>query len=187
MIKVKAIANGYYGGKIRVPGEEFGVEEAKDFSVNWMASDDSKVVAFVRSQSKIKAPDGASDAKIEAAAVRAQPYKDWLADLGDDDDDDGEAKAPTTRRVNTGGTDGVVGADVPLTGAKLTAKERRGLASNAVGREITSTAEADKVLEGLTASTGSDNDDRSRDFATDATANPPAPAGDWEQPDGNTI
>lgn len=86
------------------------------------------------------------------------------------------------RRVNTGGTDGVVGAAVPRPGAKLSAKERIAMANSASGRtDIKSAAEADTVLAALSASTGSDNDDRSRDLASDPADNP-APAADWEEP-----
>lgn len=97
MIKVTATANGYYGNKIRVPGEQFGIENMEAFSENWMTLDD-----------------------------------------------DGEGEK---RRVNTGGTDGVVGEEVPKGKAKGKAP----------------------------ASGGSDNDDRSRDMAIKPENNAPAP------------
>ncbi|HEY5797664.1 MAG TPA: hypothetical protein VIU82_21890 [Bosea sp. (in: a-proteobacteria)] len=114
MIKVTAIANGYYGGKIRVPGEQFGIENMQAFSEVWMTKD-----------------------------------KDAAAD--------------ETRRVNTGGTDGVVGEEVLKTDAPR-GKAAKGKAAKDI------------------ASGGSDNDDRSRDMAIDATANAPLPAADWEAP-----
>lgn len=122
MIKVTAIANGYYGGKIRVPGEEFGIADLAAFSTAWMTSDDASV---------------------------KKKFKGELADLPDDGEE--------TRRVNTGGTDGVVGEEVP--------KGKKGKAKAA---EL--------------AAAGSDNDDRSRDMAIDATANAALPTPDWEQP-----
>lgn len=39
-LKVTAIEKGYYGSKLRVPGEVFGIEAAGDFSAVWMASDE---------------------------------------------------------------------------------------------------------------------------------------------------
>lgn len=100
MIKVKATANGYYGNKIRVPGEEFGIEDMEAFSENWMTKDD--------------------------------------------------VDEPETRRVNTGGTDGIVGEVVP--------KGKAG-------------AKGSKTIE----PGGSDNDDRSRDFASNPGDNAPPP------------
>lgn len=91
-----------------------------------------------------------------------------------------------TRRVNTGGTDGVVGAEVPKPGSKLSAKERIAAANSASGRtDIKTASEADTVLAALAASTGSDNDDRSRDFASDPADNA-APAADWDAPADNS-
>lgn len=37
---VTATANGYYGNKLRVPGEEFAIEKSEDFSKNWMTSEE---------------------------------------------------------------------------------------------------------------------------------------------------
>jgi hypothetical protein len=96
-IKVTATANGYYGKKVRVPGETFMIDGEGDFSEAWMTRDD----------------DG-----------------------------------PETRRVNTGGTDGVVG-------------------------EVVAKGKGRKVAAG-----GSDNDDRSRDMAVNAEDNAPAPDAD---------
>ncbi len=122
MIKVTAIANGYYGGKTRVPGEEFGIENIEAFSSVWMTSSDASV---------------------------KKKFKGELAELPDDGEE--------TRRVNTGGTDGVVGEEVP--------KGKKGKA---------------KAAE-LAAAVGSDNDDRSRDKAIDQTASSGGQP-DWEQP-----
>jgi hypothetical protein len=38
-IPVTAIANGYYGGKVRVPGEKFSILSDVDFSGQWMSKD----------------------------------------------------------------------------------------------------------------------------------------------------
>lgn len=35
--EVTAIANGYYGGKVRVPGETFVLADSSDFSDRWMS------------------------------------------------------------------------------------------------------------------------------------------------------
>lgn len=99
-IKVTAIANGYYGNKLRVPGEEFMIDKSEDFSKNWMTSDE-----------------------LEGAGERF---------------------------VATGGTDGVVGATVKADEMSADEKAKLGI---------------------------SDNDDRSRDIASDQSNNPP-PAGD---------
>lgn len=137
MFEVTAIANGYYGNKIRVPGEKFGINKAEDFSENWMASDDPKL----RNKSKAEAPEGAD-----------------------------------TRRVNTGGTDGVVGVDVPKAGAKLSAAERVAAAKALTGRDdITTAKEADAILAAAAATGGSDNDDRSRDLASNPGDNAAEP------------
>jgi len=137
MFKVTAIANGYYGQKIRVPGEEFGINSADDFSENWMVSDDPKL----KKKSKGEAPEGAD-----------------------------------TRRVNTGGTDGVVGAEIPKAGAKLSAAERVAAARALTGRDdITTAKEADTILAAAAVTGGSDNDDRSRDLASSPGDNAPAP------------
>lgn len=134
MFEVTAIANGYYGQKIRVPGEKFGINSPDDFSENWMVSDDPKL----KKKSKGDAPD----------------------------------TGPETRRVNTGGTDGVVGAEVPKAGQKLSAPERIAAAKALTGRDdITTAKEADQILAAAQATGGSDNDDRSRDIAIDQTAN----------------
>lgn len=101
-IKVTATANGYYGNKVRVPGEEFMIASAADFSKNWMTSDEF---------------EGAGE-----------------------------------RFVATGGTDGVVGTTVKPGDLSDDEKAKLGI---------------------------SDNDDRSRDFASDQSDNPP-PAGDDE-------
>lgn len=42
MIKVIAVARGYYGEKIREPGEVFGIEKKEDFSELWMANPDGE-------------------------------------------------------------------------------------------------------------------------------------------------
>lgn len=137
MIEVTAIANGYYGQKVRIVGEKFGIDKPEDFSENWMVSDDPKV----KKASKAEAP-----------------------------------AAPDTRRVNTGGTDGVVGAEIPKAGAKLSAPERVAAARSLTGRDDIKTAkEADEILAAAAASAGSDNDDRSRDMAIDQSQNAPAP------------
>lgn len=136
MFEVTAIANGYYGQKVRVPGEKFGINAAVDFSENWMVSDDPKLKAK---------STGNADTGIE------------------------------TRRVNLGGTDGVVGADVPKPGQKLSAADRVAAAKALTGRDdITTAKEADAILAAHAAG-GSDNDDRSRDQAIDPGDNAPAP------------
>lgn len=185
MFKVTAVRNGYYGGKIRVPGEVFGIEAVEDFSINWMDTDEGKVLSHVREKSKEKADretvpvvrDAFTD---EAAAVkaRADQHKRWLdaKKKGDEPEDAGVE----TRRVNTGGTDGVVGAEIPVAGAKPTAKEKRALAAAATGKKDVSGAEADAALAAIAATGGSDNDDRSRDAAIDQTASGGSP--DWEKP-----
>lgn len=156
MIKVKAVSNGYYGGKVRIPGEEFGINDADDFSIEWMTSDDPKVRANIKARSKAKPDEDATREEKRMIEARVARYKEWLkADHSDDDDDD----VVETRRVNTGGTDGIVGEEVPK---QDTAKGRR-------------KTKADVLPVG-----GSDNDDRSRDMAIDQTANAPAP--DWESP-----
>lgn len=96
-IKVTAIANGYYGNKLRVPGEEFFIVKDEDFSDIWMTSEDL---------------DGAGE-----------------------------------RFVATGGTDGVVGATI-------------------IPDEM---SDEEKAKLGI-----SDNDDRSRDLASDPADNPSA-------------
>jgi len=138
MIKVTAIANGYYGQKVRVPGEEFGINQAEDFSEVWMVSEDPKL---------------------------KKKSKDVALDTG-----------PDTRRVNTGGTDGIVGVDVPKPGQKLSAADRIAAAKELTGRDDINTAkEADAILAAAQPLAGSDNDDRTRDLAIDQTANAPAP------------
>lgn len=93
-IKVTAIANGYYGNKLRTPGEEFFIDKQEDFSEFWMTREDL---------------DGADE-----------------------------------RFVATGGTDGVVGT----------------------------TIKPDELSDEEKAALGySDNDDRSRDFASDPSNN----------------
>lgn len=42
-ILVTAIANGYYGGMVRVPGDKFAIEDASHFSERWMTSEDKSV------------------------------------------------------------------------------------------------------------------------------------------------
>jgi len=125
-ISVVAKANGYYGGKIREPGEKFEIADDEAFSDVWMQREK-------------------------------------------------EAEVPIAmRHVNTGGTDGVVGAEVPKRGQKVPAKERIAAAKQLTGREdIDTAAEADKIL--AAANTGSDNDDRSRDFASDPSNDAPVP------------
>lgn len=182
MIEVTAIANGYYGQKVRVPGEKFGIEKPEHFSITWMTSDDAKVKAFVKQQANAKPEDGptykvapapgATEA-ARAAEAKAQAHKDWLADNGHADVPDVEG----TRRINTGGTDGVVGAVIPKAGAKLSAADRVAAARSLTGRDDISTAkEADAILAAAQATGGSDNDDRSRDFASDPSNNAPAPS-----------
>jgi hypothetical protein len=181
MIEVTAIANGYYGQKVRVPGEKFGIEKPEHFSITWMASDDAKVKAFVKEQANAKPDDGptykvapapgATEA-TRAAEQRAQRHKDWLADNGHADAPEVEG----TRRINTGGTDGVVGANIPKAGVKLSAQERVAAARALTGRDdITTAKEADTILAAAQATGGSDNDDRSRDFASDPSQNAPTP------------
>lgn len=41
-IAVTATANGYYGNKVRVPGEKFRIDSSKDFSERWMTRDDGQ-------------------------------------------------------------------------------------------------------------------------------------------------
>jgi hypothetical protein len=126
LIEVTATANGYYGNKVRVPGEKFGISGWDAFSDRWMTTD--------------------------------------------------AAREPELRRVNTGGTDGIVGTEIPKKGAKLSAKERIEYAKSLTGREdITSAKDADLILASVAASGGSDNDDRSRDFASNPADNAPAP------------
>lgn len=36
-MQVRAITKGYYGSKVREPGEVFGLAAAEDFSKEWMA------------------------------------------------------------------------------------------------------------------------------------------------------
>ena len=116
----------YRGGKLRVPGEQFGIKDRAAFSDVWMATKD---------------------------------------DLG-----------PDMRRVNTGGTDGVVGVGVPKPGQKMSAKDRIEYARSLTGRDDINTAkEADAILASVQAS-GSDNDDRSRDFASDPSDDAPIEA-----------
>jgi hypothetical protein len=161
MIEVKAIANGFYGGKVRIPGEKFGINAPEDFSIEWMDSDDSKIIAHIRAKSKAKAGDDANRDEKRVIENRAARFKEWLDAKKNDDGDDGEADAPGgTRRVNTGGTDGVVGEIVK----KEDGKKGKGKAK----------------AEPTAVPAGSDNDDRSRDMAIDATANAAAP--DWEAP-----
>lgn len=175
MFKVTAVANGYYGGKIRVPGEVFGIAEPEDFSIAWMDTDEAKVLANVRERSKEK--PGEDEEKDVAAGIRARSdrYKRWLDAKAKADGDDDDAE---TRRVNTGGTDGVVGVEVPKAGAKLTAAQKKALAKAATGTEPKSAAAAEQTLDNLAGAGGSDNDDRSRDAAIDQSKN----ANDWEQP-----
>lgn len=45
MIKVTAIEKGYYGNKVRVPGEVFGITDPSHFSKEWMVTDDPIVHA----------------------------------------------------------------------------------------------------------------------------------------------
>lgn len=135
MIKVTATANGYYGFKHRVPGEEFGIAKAEDFSENWMVSDDPKL----GKKSKGDAPE-------------------------------------QTRRVNTGGTDGVVGVELPASGAKLSAKERIALAQQISGRtDDIAAKDADAIIAAAQVAGGSANDDRTRDMASDPGNNAPNP------------
>lgn len=162
MIEVTAIHNGYYGGKVRVPGEKFGINSPEDFSIEWMDSDDGKVLAHIKAKSKAKAGDDADKEERQVIERRSRRFADWLderknADRSDDADAPGEV-----RRVNTGGTDGVVGEMVPKDDAK--------------GKKGKAAAKTAPVVG------GSDNDDRSRDMAIDATANAPTPAPDWEAP-----
>ena len=92
---------------------------------------------------------------------------------------DADLGEPELRRVNTGGTDGVVGAVVPKPGQKLTAKERIEYAKSLTGRDDISTAkEADAILASVEASGGSSNDDRTRDFASDPSDDAPIEAVD---------
>ncbi len=186
MIEVTATANGYYGGKIRVPGEKFGINQPEDFSPNWMDTDDGKVVAYMKGQAKAKAPDDEpirvplydqNANKRVAHESRKSAASEWLENRGKSDEDE----APETRRVNTGGTDGVVGVDVPKAGAKVSPKDRKALAQSATGKKPKSTAEADETLAALAGSGGSDNDDRSRDMAIDQSQNP-TPSDDWSSP-----
>ena len=146
MFKVTATANGYYGFKHRVPGEEFGINAAEDFSENWMVSDDPKL----KKKSKGELPEGGP-----------------------------------TRRVNTGGTDGVVGIELPAPGTKLSAKERIALANSISGRTDVTAAEADTIIAAANASGGSANDDRTRDMASDPSDNAPAPDADPLDHDAN--
>jgi len=184
MFEVIAVKNGYYGGKVRVPGEKFGIDAVEDFSINWMDTDEAKVLAHVRGKSKEKpAAPVVRDAyteEVAAAQARADKHKQWLkaksADAGEDDEDG----AIDTRRVNTGGTDGVVGAEVLKPGAKATPAQRKGLAEAATGRKPKSTKDADDTLDAIAGASGSDNDDRSRDVAIDQTASGGSP--DWEKP-----
>lgn len=177
MIEVVAISNGYYGGKVRVPGERFGINSADDFSIEWMKSDDAKVVANIRARAKEKVPEDATRDERRGVEARTLRYRDWLkADHSDEDEDEGVE----TRRVNTGGTDGIVGVEIPVAGSKPTAKEKRALAAAATGKKNVSGPEADAALAALAATGGSDNDDRSRDKAIDQTANGTSP--DWEKP-----
>lgn len=158
MIEVVAVSNGYYGGKVRTPGEKFGINDADDFSIEWMASDDPKVKANIRARAKAKPAEDATREERRMIEARVARYRDWLKadhDMGDEDD------GVETRRVNTGGTDGIVGEEVPK---QDTAKRKK----------------AAKKAAPVPAVGGSDNDDRSRDMAIDQTANAPAP--DWEQP-----
>lgn len=80
-----------------------------------------------------------------------------------------------TRRVNTGGTDGVVGGEVPKKGVKLSRKDKIEAAQALTGRsDITTVEEANAILaaaEGVT----SDNDDRDRDMAIDRSQDAPLP------------
>ncbi len=47
-IQVTATANGYYGKKVRVPGEKFAIDSADDFSEIWMTKEKvSPVERFV--------------------------------------------------------------------------------------------------------------------------------------------
>lgn len=177
MFEVTAVANGYYGGKVRIPGEVFGILRVEDFSIEWMDTEESKVLSFVKEQAKLKGKfetlmDPQERVRQNAVSDRGRRHKDWLEahNVHVDGDD-----APDTRRVNTGGTDGIVGAEVPKPGQKLPAKERIALAETASGRTGLKAAEADEILAALEASTGSDNDDRSRDQAIDQSANAPTP------------
>ena len=185
MHTVTAIANGYFGGKVRVPGEVFGINAVEDFSVEWMNTDDPKVIAHVRKIAKSEGKFGLvmSDkarAIENAKTERGQRYTDWLEAR-----DDIEDPAPETRRVNTGGTDGVVGADIPKAGQKLSAPERIAAAKALTGRDdITTAKEADALLAAATPLAGSDNDDRSRDLAIPQEANAPLPT---ETAAGNDI
>lgn len=153
MFKVTATANGYYGLKHRVPGEEFGIEKAEHFSIEWMDTDEAKVLAHVRERAKTK-----------------RDYAAWLENHKRADAPDTE-----TRRVNTGGTDGVVGVELPKAGTKLSAKDRIALANSISGRTDVSAAEADTIIAAANASGGSANDDRSRDMASNPGDNAPAP------------
>jgi hypothetical protein len=169
------MANGYYGGKVRTPGERFGIDSADGFSIEWMKSDDPKVIANIRARAKEQVPEDATRDERRGVEARVLRYRDWLKADHDEDDDTLE-----TRRVNVGGTDGVVGVEVPKAGAKVSAKDRKALAEAATGRKPKSTADADVTLAAVAGASGSDNDDRSRDMAIDQTQNAPAP--DWEKP-----
>lgn len=80
-----------------------------------------------------------------------------------------------TRRVNLGGTDGVVGGEVPKKGVKLSKKDKIEAAQELTGRsDITTVEEANAILasaQGLS----SDNDDRERDMAIDRSQDAPLP------------
>ncbi len=176
MIEVIAIANGYYGGKVRVPGERFGITDPEHFSIEWMETEDSKAIAHVRAQVKATPSDDATKEEARIVKNRAERYKEWL-----DARKDREADRPVeTRRVNVGGTDGVVGVEVPKKGANVSAKDKVALAETATGRKVKGEKEADEAFAAIEGATGSDNDDRSRDIAVDRSADAPAP--DWEAP-----
>lgn len=178
MFEVKATANGYYGEKFRTPGEPFGIAELEDFSVRWMTSDDPKVIAYVGSLTRLKVETKSAEVLPEEKAAidsRVSQAKKWLKDHGKDDGSD----PIETRRVNTGGTDGVVGADVPKPGQKLSAPERVAAAKALTGRDdITTAKEADAILAAAQPLAGSDNDDRARDLAIDQSQAAPVDSSD---------
>jgi hypothetical protein len=73
-MRVRATQRGYYGSRVREPGEEFGLAKDEDFSPKWMVETE----ASKRARSEVDAEASAEDdsPKADAKAEDGSPETD---------------------------------------------------------------------------------------------------------------
>jgi hypothetical protein len=81
-MRVRATQRGYYGGRVREPGEEFSLAKDEDFSSKWMVETEASKRTRSETDTEAKADDeqpddnnGSGSEDSEAAPPKEKPKK----------------------------------------------------------------------------------------------------------------